>query len=137
MWLFRVNLYIYGLTCVFFAKPLLFPRLNIPTIATPTVCFFYYYLMPLMIWVLETIHTLNATVVSGAVVALGDYLIKINMYLFIHARLVSHILICAIRLVAWTKRVTWICFWKVFYSSWNSREPLVIVVWLFLYLFHQ
>lgn len=84
---------------MFFAKPLLFPRLNIPTITTPTIRFLDNYFMSLMIRVLETIHTLNTTVVSGAVVALGNYVIKMNKYLFIHARLVSHILICAIRLI--------------------------------------
>lgn len=69
---FGINLNINALSCVFAAKPFLFPGFEIPAVTTSTISFFYNNFMPFMIGILEAFDTLYAGTVSGTIVALSD-----------------------------------------------------------------
>ena len=67
-----INLNIVCLSSMIMTKPLLFPSLNIPTITTPTISQFNNNLMPFMITISKTIHTLNTSIISGAIETLSN-----------------------------------------------------------------
>jgi hypothetical protein len=68
-----------GFTGVFGAEAFLLPGFNISTVTTASICLFNDDFVSLMVGVFETVHTLNAAVIGGTVVALGNLIIT-NCY---------------------------------------------------------
>lgn len=69
---FGVDLDVNDLSGMFGTKTLLFPGFKISTIAASPISFFDNNFMALMIGIFETFDALDASAVSGAIIALGD-----------------------------------------------------------------
>ncbi len=67
-----INLNILCLSSMIVTKALLFPSLNIATITTAAISQFNNNFMAFMITISKTIHTLNASMISGAIETLSN-----------------------------------------------------------------